>query len=121
MGTYPQTMDRGDGIDRDANGYDYAAGITSCVARQQRVLNESWPELATDGTRHARNIHPAKHPDGTPWTIDVNVRVELSDDGEVILPGRAERWNASHVFVVVDDDRLPGHKVWVLAGDVRRR
>jgi hypothetical protein len=105
---------------RDANGYAYDLGITTSVRRHQKVLNESWP-LHDGTTPHARGINDARHPDGTPWTIDVNVRIELERDGEVVLPGRAERWTQSHVYVVVEDQRVPWQKVWVRAEDVRRR
>ncbi|MFC5676084.1 hypothetical protein [Aeromicrobium endophyticum] len=113
-------MDLGDGVDRDANGYAYKDGITSRVGRHQRVLNESWPQRDPDGSRHARNVHPAKRGDGTPWTIDVEVRLEFDVDGVVVLPGRAERWTKTHVYVVVDDPRVPWAHVWVSAGDVSR-
>lgn len=113
-------MDLGDGIDRDANGYAYADGITSRVGRHQDVLNRSWPLRDADGF-HARGINPAQHPDGTPWTIDITARVELKDDGVVFLPGRAERWTKTHVYVVVDDARVPWGFVWLQARDVQRR
>jgi hypothetical protein len=114
-------VDHGDGIVRDANGYAYKDGITPLVARQQKVLNESWPQRDADGSPHARGVSPAVHADGSPWTIDVDARIELNDDGEVILPGRAERWTKTHVYVVVTDPRVPWGKVWLSATDVRRR
>lgn len=113
-------MDLGDGVDRDANGYAYTNGITSRVRVQQKVLNASWP-LHDGTTAHARNIHDARHADGSPWTIDVEARVELEHDGIVVLPGRAQRWTRTHVYVVVEDERVPWQKVWLRAADVRRR
>jgi hypothetical protein len=113
-------MDFGDGIDRDANGYAYRDGITSRVERHQRVVNESWPRVGADGTRHARDVKPARHDDGSPWTVDVIVRLELDVDGVVVLPGRAERWTKTHVYVVVDDPRVPWGRVWVVSADVSR-
>jgi hypothetical protein len=113
-------MDLGDGVNRDANGYAYEDGITSIVARQQKVMNESWPQRDADGSRHARDVRPAKHPDGSPWTIGVMVRLEFDGDGVVVLPARAERWTKTHVYVVVVDQRVPWGRVWVRAGDVSR-
>jgi hypothetical protein len=113
-------MDLGDGVNRDANGYAYEDGITSIVARHQKVVNESWPQRDADGTRHARDVRPAKHPDRSPWAIDVMVRLEFDVDGLVVLPGRAERWTKTHVYVVTDDPRVPWNRVWVRAGDVSR-
>lgn len=112
-------MDRGDGIDRDANGYAYRDGITSRVGRHQKVLNASWPQQDTNGG-HARDVKPARHGDGSAWTIDVEARVELDPDGVVVLPGRAERWTKTHVYVVVEDPRVPWQAVWLRASDVRR-
>lgn len=87
----------------------------------QRVLNQSWPQHDDNGP-HARGIHPAQHDDGSPWTIDVQVRIVLEHDGIVILDGRAERWTTTHVFVTaITDPRVPRPGVWVLASDVRRR
>lgn len=113
-------MDQGDDVERDANGYAYRDGITSRVAVQQKVLNASWP-LHDGTTPHARGIHDAQREDGSPWTIDVEVRVELEHDGVVVLAGRAERWTRTHVYVVVEDPRVPWQKVWLRAADVRRR
>jgi hypothetical protein len=79
----------------------------------QRVLNESWP-LRDKGGGHARGIEDQPSP------IDVEVRVEWSDDGEEWLPGTATRWNRSHVFVRFQDDRALVPFVWVRARDVRR-
>jgi hypothetical protein len=114
---YDATMDNGDDISRDANGYAYDQGITSEIARHQDVLNQAWPEKDTTGY-HAHNIHdqPAdRH-------ILVTVRLELKDDGEVFLPGRATRWNSRCVFVTsINDPRIARPGVWVLAADVRRR
>lgn len=112
--------DQSEPIIRDANGYDYAKGVPSLVRAHQKVLNERWP-LHDGTTPHARGINDARHADGTPWTIDVHVRIELEHDGEVVLPGRAERWTRTHVYVVVEDQRVPWQKVWVRAEDVRRR
>jgi hypothetical protein len=113
-------MDHGGGVDRDANGYAYRDGITSRVERYQRVVNESWPQVGDDGTRHARGVKPARRADGSPWTVAVMVRLELDVDGVVVLPGRAERWTTTHVYVVVDDPRVPWGRVWVRAADVSR-
>jgi hypothetical protein len=104
-----------DGVDRDANGYAYKDGITSRVAREQKVLNESWPFRDSKG-RHARGIDDQPVTNQRPCLV----RLELEHDGEVILPGRAVRWNQSHVYVVVNDQRVPRQAVWVLARDVRR-
>jgi hypothetical protein len=82
--------------------------------KSQRVQNESWP-LRDDKGQHARGINDQPHP------IDVTVRVVLEHDGEVFLPGQAVRWNRSHVYVTVSDERVPQQAVWVLARDVRRR
>lgn len=109
-------MDQGDGIQRDANGYAYADGITSRIARQQEVLNESWPLRRPDGTHHANGIHDQPANNQRPCLV----RLELKDDGEVVLPGRAARWTATHVYVIVDDPRVPRQAVWVRAHDVRR-
>jgi hypothetical protein len=103
-----------DGINRDANGYAYKDGITSRIAREQKVLNESWPFKDAKG-RHARGIDD--QPAGNQRAC--LVRVELEQDGEVILPGRATRWNSSHVYVIVNDQRVPRQAVWVRAHDVR--
>jgi len=119
-GGYDPGMRDEDGISRDANGYAYDRGITSEIARHQRVLNQSWPQQDAKGF-HARGIRPARHDDGSLWTIDVLVRLDLSVDGEVIIEGRAERWTATHVYVVVNDPRVPGRQVWVRAQDVKRR
>jgi hypothetical protein len=87
----------------------------------QKILNRSWPQRDAAGL-HARDVHPAKHADNTPWRIDVDVRLELEHDGQVVLAGVAERWNATHVFVAgINDPRVPPPGVWVLAADVRRR
>lgn len=108
------TYDRGSG--------PYLDGRPLTAERlHQKILNQSWPQHDADGP-HARNIRPAQHEDGSPWTIDVDVRLELNDDGIVVLPGRAERWNGTHVFVAgIEDPRIPRPGVWVLAADVRRR
>lgn len=113
-------MDHGDGIARDANGYAYRDGITSRVGRHQKVLNESWPLRDASGP-HARGINPSRHADDSPWVIDVEVRVELEHDGVLMLPARAERWTKTHVYVVVNDPRVPWGKIWLKAQDVRRR
>lgn len=104
-----------DEIRRDANGYDYAMGPGPRLAREQVVKNETWPLRDKNGW-HARGIddQPAEK------QIAVRVRLVLERDGEVVLPGRAARWNASHVFVIVDDERVPRGQVWVRAGDVER-
>ncbi|MET0887742.1 MAG: hypothetical protein ABWX92_14980, partial [Mycetocola sp.] len=120
-GDYPPPMLDKDGIDRDANGYAYRDGITSRVASEQKVLNESWPFRDSKG-RHARGIddRPAKD------QRLVTVRLVLKSDGEVFLPGRATRWtdlpaDRAHVFVVVDDPRVRRGMVCVRFRDVRPR
>ena len=81
----------------------------------QTVLNEAWPLRDRDG-RHARGIPDQPHP------IDVDVRLELATDGEQWLPGRAQRWTRTHVYVTaLNDARVRPPGVWVLAADVRRR
>lgn len=82
----------------------------------QRILNERWPYMADDGRRHAEGIRDQRDP------IDVDVRLVLERDGEVWLPGRAQRWTSTHVWVTgLVDERLHQRFVWVLATDVRRR
>lgn len=82
----------------------------------QPVANESWPFQDSKG-RHSRGIEdqPADN------RRDVWVRLELERDGEVVLEGRAARWNRSHVYVHVNDPRVPRQAVWVRAKDVRPR
>jgi hypothetical protein len=110
-------MDHGDGIPRDANGYRYDEYPAARAELHQQILNQSWPERDAGGF-HARNIHDQpvdRH-------LDVTVRVVFERDGEVLIPGRATRWNRSHVFVTaINDPRVPRPGVWVLARDVRRR
>lgn len=84
--------------------------------RKQRVLNERWPLMAADGRRHAEGIRDQAEP------VDVEVRLELETDGEVWLPGRAQRWTRTHVWVTgLADERLAQRFVWVLVEDVRRQ
>jgi len=82
----------------------------------QRIINESWPFHDSNGA-HARGLEdkPADQ------QVDVVVRVEFSEDGEMYLEGRAIRWNRSHVCVTVNDKRLLTSYLWVRAHDVRRR
>lgn len=117
-GTYRAPMtgthDRGSGPYRDGQPL-------TAERLHQKILNQSWPQHDANGF-HARDIHPAKHPDGTPWSIDVDVRLEFEHDGQAILTGRATRWNSTHVFVNgLNDPRIPPPGVWVRAADVRRR
>lgn len=104
-----------DEIRRDANGYDYAQGITSRVNRHQDVLNESWPMRDAKGF-HARGIddQPIERQMG------VLVRLVFENDGEDFLPATATRWTKTHVFVVVNDPRVQRGQVWVKAEDARR-
>lgn len=78
----------------------------------QKVLNQEWPLRDKDGP-HARGIR-----DHDP--IPVRVRLVLEHDGEVVLPGEAQRWTRTHVYVRVGDPRLQVAGVWVVAADVRR-
>lgn len=103
-------------IIRDANGYDHDSLPASRLAREQKVLNESWPLRDKDGF-HARGIDDQPAENERP----VWARIEFETDGEVELPGRATRWNRSHVYVITDDPRVPRGQVWVRAHDVRRR
>jgi hypothetical protein len=81
----------------------------------QKVLNQRWPYVDTQGRRHAEGI-----PDRQP--IDVDVRLELERDGEVWVPGAAHRWTRTHVYVTsLNEPRVLTRAVWVLAADVRRR
>jgi hypothetical protein len=105
-----------DGIERDANGYSYERGVTSQVARQQEILNESWPERDSKGP-HARNIREQPAHNHRPC----RVRLVFKNDRETILDGLATRWTSSHVYVTVNDQRVRGFAVWVKAEDVRRR
>jgi hypothetical protein len=108
------------GYDRGSGPYLYGRPLTA-ERLHQKILNRSWPQRDADGF-HARDVHPAKHADDTPWRIDVDVRLEFEHDGQVVLAGVAERWNATHVFVAgINDPRVPPPGVWVLAADVRRR
>jgi hypothetical protein len=109
----PATHDRGSG--------PYLDGRPLTPERlHQQILNQSWPQRDKDGF-HARDVQPARRADGSPWTIDVEVRIEFDGDGETVLAGRAERWNATHVFVAaINDPRVPRPGVWVEARDVRR-
>lgn len=52
--------------------------------------------------------------------IPVSVRLEFST-GEETLDGMAKRWWQRHVYVGVDDPRLPTWGAWVDASDVTRR
>jgi hypothetical protein len=79
----------------------------------QAVLNESWP-LSDKAGGHARGI------EDQPELIEVEVRIEWTDDGEEWLSGRATRWTKSHVFVRFQDVRSATGFVWVRARDVRR-
>lgn len=101
--------------DRGSGRYENGKPITA-TSREQKVLNESWPLRDTQGL-HARGIddQPADN-QRLVW-----VRIEFETDGEVELPGRATRWNRSHVYVITDDPRVPRGQVWVRARDVRRR
>lgn len=113
---YPVSMDRGDGIPRDANGYPYASYPAERAKLHQKVLNESWPLRDRDGF-HARGIEPQpieRH-------IPVTVRIVFERDDETFLEGVATRWTRSHVFVELVDPRLRQMFIWVLARDVRRR
>ncbi|WP_435744870.1 hypothetical protein [Nocardioides sp. SYSU DS0663] len=79
----------------------------------QQVLNTSWPLKDDDGP-HARGIKDQEHP------IPVRVRLVFEHDGEELLPGTAQRWTKTHVYVRVGDPRMQVAGVWVLAEDVRR-
>jgi len=83
-------------------------------SRWQEVLNQSWPLVDEHGKRHARGI-PNRDP------IAVRVRVVFDGDGETWLDGQAVRWHNQSVMVEVDDPRLQTRRVWVDAGDVKRR
>lgn len=96
-------------IIRDANGYDYESYPSSRLARQQKVLNESWP----DGVRYIDDQPYEKQ-------LSVLVRLVFEGDGEDFLPGLATRWTRTHVHVIVDDPRVQNHRVWLLAEEVKR-
>jgi len=84
--------------------------------QRQRVLNVAWPYQDANGRLHAEGIRDRAE------SIDVDVRVVFEDDGEVWLPGRAQRWTSTHVWVTgLVDERLHQRFVWVLIVDVRRR
>lgn len=98
-----------DEIQRDANGYDYAQGVTSRLARLQKIENESWPAEA----RHLGDFDPQYH-------LSVLVRLVFDVDGEDFLHGYATRWTRTHAYIKVDDPRVQNRAVWVKAEDVRR-
>lgn len=101
--------------DRGSGRYENGKPVTH-VSREQKILNTSWPLRDKDG-QHARGIDDQPADNQRPcW-----VRLVFDVDGEVELPGRARRWNQSHVYVSVSDPRVPNMAVWVRAGDVRRR
>jgi hypothetical protein len=79
----------------------------------QAVLNQSWP-LSDNAGGHARGIEDPPEP------IEVEVRIEWTDDGEEWLRGQATRWTRSHMFVRFQDSRPATGFVWVKARDVRR-
>lgn len=105
-----------DDVFRDANGYRNDQAPNAVERRRQTILNESWPFKDSAG-RHARGLEDQPVANQRP----VWVRLEFERDGEQILPGRAFRWNRSHVLVSVDDERVARPGVWVRAKDVRRR
>jgi hypothetical protein len=74
----------------------------------QRVSNERWPAKPR-GFRDRPGIR-------------VRARIMWERDGEEWLPGTAVRWNARHVFVLVQESRgrLRGQGVWLAPADVRR-
>lgn len=101
---------------RDANGYLYSNYPSEQAKRRQRILNESWPFSDSNG-RHARGIDDQPAANQRPcW-----VRLQFELDGHATLPGRAVRWNRSHVMVAVEDPRVSRPGVWVRAHDVRPR
>ncbi len=80
-------------------------------------------------------VHPLRHPAllqyltdermipldlARKYLVEVEVRIEWSDDGEEWIRGRAWRWTRSHVFVRFMDQRSLTGFVWVRARDVRR-
>lgn len=81
----------------------------------QNIDNEDWP-YRDDKGRHARGINDRPIEQQRP----VTVRLVFERDGEVFLPGRASRWTATHVYVIVNDPRVRRMAVWVKAEDVRR-
>lgn len=82
----------------------------------QNIENISWPYRDKDGKRHARGINDRPIEQQRP----VTVRLVFEHDGEVFIPGRASRWTATHVCVIVNDPRVRRMAVWVKAEDVRR-
>jgi len=91
-------------------------------SKNQKVLNEHWPQTDRRGQLHARDVPDQKHP------IAVRVRVVWERDGEEwIEEGMARRWTHARgrtrasVYVTFDDERLRGSGVWVAPSDVKRR
>lgn len=103
------THDRGSGPYRDGEP-------VTAESLWQEIKNESWPLRDKAGKAHANGIddQPAEN------QRECLVRLEFKTDGDVVLPGRAQRWTATHVYVVVNDPRVRRMAVWVRAQDVRR-
>ena len=100
--------------DRGSGPYEAGQPVTY-TSKQQRVLNERWPQHDHNGP-HARNIpeQPAhKH-------IPVQVRIVFDTDGACWVNGVATRWTRDTVFIQLDDVRVIGRHVWVAVRDVRR-
>ncbi|WP_166354915.1 hypothetical protein [Phytoactinopolyspora limicola] len=74
----------------------------------QDVLNMHWP------------ADPAAFPIHDPG-LAVRVRLVWEHDGETFIEGWAIKWDASHVYVAVEDHRLDRSGVWVKPHDVYRR
>ena len=73
--------------------------------------NQSWPPPEV-----ARRLNDKPRAE----QISVTVRLEFST-GEEMLDGIAARWWKQHVYVKVNDPRLPTWGAWVDAADVERR
>lgn len=78
------------------------------LALAQQVRNVEWPP-----DRIAAFV-PRRAP------IAVEARVDFATAGEVWLPGKAIRWLRPVVFVQLNDQRIDGFGLWLLASDVRR-
>ncbi|AYY14173.1 hypothetical protein EF847_17185 [Actinobacteria bacterium YIM 96077] len=74
---------------------------------KQEVLNSHWP---TDPL-----AFKVREP-----SIPVRVRLVWEHDGETFVPGWATKWNASHVYVAIDDHRTDLDGIWVKPADVYR-
>lgn len=92
---------------------DYSSHATNVqpASGWQKPANELWPK--PEVARRLNDVDIQKQ-------IPVTVRLEY-DTGTEHQHGVATRWTASHVYVVVSDERLHSGGCWVRADDVVRR